>query len=521
LARRRRLSVLAVGLSALLIRLCALPLMPVPQPFIHDEFSFLLAGDTFASGRLTNPTHPMWQHFESFHITQKPTYMSMYFPAQGMVLAAGQKIAGNPWYGVCASAALMCSAICWMLQGWLPPGWALLGGFLAVLRLGLFSYWVNGYYGGAVAAIGGALVLGALPRVMRRAGAAEILLMALGVALMANSRPYEGMLLCVTVAGALVWWLGFKEHPPGLVLLRRSAPALALLAVTAGCMAWYDYRVFGDPFTLPYEVNRATYASAPFFLWESPRKEPVYRHQVMREFYSKWELGDFLYAKTPAGFLSGTAQKVGITVFFFYGIALFIPLVMLPWVVRDRRVRFLVIASGVFALGLSVNAWLFPHYVAPFAGALYVLLLQAMRHLRAGRRGGQRYGLALVRMVPVLCVVLAGIRLLAAPLGIVLNRWPTMWYGTAPLGLERARVLSELESYPGRQLAIVRYGAAHSVFDDWVYNAADVDGAKVVWAREMDGPHNAALRKYFGDRRVWLVEPDAIPPKVSPGVPSH
>jgi hypothetical protein len=200
---------------------------------------------------------------------------------------------------------------------------------------------------------------------------------------------------------------------------------------------------------------------------------------------------------------------------------LFIPLVMLPWVVRDRRVRFLVIASGVFALGLSVNAWLFPHYVAPFAGALYVLLLQAMRHLRAGRRGGQRYGLALVRMVPVLCVVLAGIRLLAAPLGIVLNRWPTMWYGTAPLGLERARVLSELESYPGRQLAIVRYGAAHSVFDDWVYNAADVDGAKVVWAREMDGPHNAALRKYFGDRRVWLVEPDAIPPKVSPGVPSH
>jgi len=516
LARKPRLSVLAVGLSALLIRLCALPLMPIPQPFIHDEFSFLLAADTFASGRVTNPTHPMWQHFESFHITQKPSYMSMYFPAQGLVLAAGKKIAGNPWYGVCASAALMCAAICWMLQGWLPPGWALLGGILAVFRLALFSYWVNGYYGGAVAAIGGSLVLGALPRIIRRATATDSLLMALGIALLANSRPYEGMLLCAPVLCALVWWLAAGEHPPALVLGRRAAAALMLLSLTGGCMAYYNDRAFGNPFTLPYQVNRATYASAPVFLWESPGKEPAYRHQVMREFYSKWELGDFLYAKTPAGFTSRTAQKLGTVVFFFYGTALFAPLVTLPWVVRDRRVRFLVVAGGVYALGLCVNAWLFPHYLAPFACALYVFLLQAMRHLRAWRPNRQPYGLAIVRIIPILCLLLAGVRLFAAPLGIAIHRWPTMWYGTEPLGLARARVLSELERYPGWQLAIVRYSATHSVFDEWVYNAADVDRSKVVWAREMDGPNNADLLKYFGDRRVWLVEPDLTPPKISP-----
>ena len=286
LARRKGLSVAVVGLAAFLLRLSILPLCPIPQPFIHDDFSFLLAADTFASGRLTNPTPAMWVHFESFHITMKPTYMSMYFPAQGLALAAGKVLTGHPWFGILVATALMCSGICWMLQAWLPPTWALLGGILAVLRLGLFSYWINTYSGaGSVAALGGALVLGALPRFMKKTRFRDAMLMAAGIILIGTSRLYEGILLCLPVACFLLWWMLFgSNRPTADTLIRRTALPLALIATAGAWMGYYNYRVFGSPLTLPYTADRAQYAIAPYFVWQSQRPEPAYRHDVMREF---------------------------------------------------------------------------------------------------------------------------------------------------------------------------------------------------------------------------------------------
>jgi hypothetical protein len=76
--------------------------------------------------------------------------------------------------------------------------------------------------------------------------------------------------------------------------------------------------------------------------------------------------------------------------------------------------------------------------------------------------------------------------------------------------------LHRLENTPGQHLIIVRYGRSHQSDPEWVYNAAEIDAAKVVWARDMGEQNNQELLQYFKDRNVWLLEPDESPPKLSP-----
>ena len=154
LAARRELCLILVGLAAFLAPAIHAYFSSVPEPKVQDEFSYLLAADTFARGRLTNPTHPHWRHFENLQVFHRPTYMSKYPPGQGLALAAGRVLFGAPIHGVWLSSAAAVVAVCWMLQVWSGPSWALVGAVVMILSLGVNDYWCQGYCGGMVAVMG-------------------------------------------------------------------------------------------------------------------------------------------------------------------------------------------------------------------------------------------------------------------------------------------------------------------------------------------------------------------------------
>jgi hypothetical protein len=506
------LSLVVAGVAPILLRLALQPMLHTPAPFVHDEFANILAGDTFAHGRVANPAHPLWKFFETFHVLQQPAYASMYPPAQGILLAAGQLLTGTPYAGVLLGVGLLCAAFLWMLRGWMPPEWAMLGASLAAIRLGLFSYWANSYWGGAPAAIGGALVAGAIPRIFRELHARDGVLLGIGLLLLATSRPYEGLWFSIPFGVAFVVWVvrggGLRRK-----LLHGVIPVAGVLLAGGVALGYYNWRVTGSAFEMPELVERHQYALLGNMLWDAPRPPPQYNNLEMRHFFVDYEPGLAEKPHNVLEFGEVLRRKAGVAIDFFLGPLLVVTLILAPGVLVSRRMRLLLAAVLSMAIGIACVRWrMNPHYFAPATCVVYAFVAAALQSTWVRARPVGRF---VVWGICLVALMMVAVRIFAGPLGVrlPLNSWN--WSVTGPRKPDRENLVATLHRMPDRFLVIVRYTAQHPPDREWVYNDADIDNAKIVWARDR-GAENERLIEYFHDRKVLIVEPDMEPVVVRP-----
>ncbi len=408
------------------------------------------------------------------------------------------------------AVAAMCAALCWMLQAWVPLQLGSLWRSLAVVRFGVASYWVNSYSGGCLAAIGGALVLGAYPRLLRKPAVWTSLLFGFGLVAIGYSRPFEGLAVAVPAVAALGYAV-IKKGARFWICIPAGAVAIAGLV---GLLA-YSKAVTGDPLRSPYAVNQATYGWPMTLPWFHP-PEIRFRHIELRRYYD-YEKETHDSNNSLLGEIKNSTLKAQPIWRFYFGPALSIPLILLPGVWRRRRIRLLLIAAGLTIVATLIDTGAMPHYAAAATGCFLAVVVVCFRGLCA-----RSYGVPLTAAVLAIMVLILGVRIgleqFHLPFTQKVNYFS--WCCVTPGNPNKDRILTALEQTGGKHLVIVKPKSDPQNLFQWIYNDADIDASLVVWAREMGADEDHQLIEYFRDRKVWLLDPNVSPPLLSPYAPA-
>ena len=344
-------------------------------------------------------------------------------------------------------------------------------------------------------------------------------LLALGLILLANSRPVEGLLFSLPVLIYLaVRIVRVDAVLRGKLLSQITLPAGLLLLAGVAWMLYYDIRTVGSPWAMPYMVNHAEYHISKPFIGQTMNPIPAYRHESMRRFYIIHELPDYLDSRSLWGVRQIVERNAAIVyVFFFCPVGL---LILAGWLRLLRRSAQALVALSAVAALLPSLAGLWPphgHYAAPATGAFILLGLVGLRLLgtmklrmpqRTQQRSGpgtpsKRVGRGLARAV----VMLLAAALLAATWTKIMDPFElnsVQANSPLPLRIERERIESELSRMEGRHLVIVYYDARDIPGEEWIVNQPDLRSAKIIWARDMGTAKNEELIKAYPGRHVWF-----------------
>jgi hypothetical protein len=328
--------------------------------------------------------------------------------------------------------------------------------------------------------MGGALVLGGWVRLMSRSAIAPVPLVMLGIGLiiLANSRPYEGLVLVIPLMSILLW--------------RRWRILLALLVIllpAAIVMGWYNFRITGHVLRMPFQEYSNQYDVYPKFWFLPKHAQPAYSSEALAGIHTIYERGDYDALRTIRGLMMISLMRLRtlIAIHARPWILLF-PLsigILLPRI-TDEKIRWIWITVVIFLFGLWAENFFLPHYAAPLSAGMLVLLILGWRRLWQWSK------------------VTAWAVCVGFTIGATLS-------AAAPVdpGSERTGQIELVENdgslQTGKHLLFVRYTRDHLLHDEWVYNRADIEGSRIIWARSLGKASDALVAKHYSGRSVWIL----------------
>ncbi len=478
-----------------------------PEPAIQDEFGYLLTADTFSHGHLTNLPHLFWKHFEFEYILQQPTYNSKYPVGQAVFLAIGQILTGYPIVGVWFSGALACLACFWALRAWLlSETWAFYGGVLTAVHPLIFT-WSQNYWGGFVAMLGGALCFGGILRIIRTQHIFDAVVVAIGLAILSNSRQFEGLLFSLPLVLFLLVW-SIKKFAdfasPMKTFSKVYVPILFVMLLNFTWLAAYNYHVTGDALKLPYIAYNEQYDHSPIFIFQSLDTPKVDNQKSLENGdadISTNHIRKSDHLTNP--FIRGFMWLLDFLVWFTVSPLLFVVFVCgLIVSVRSRHCTLALLLLLFFVLGVQISSYFFPQYLAPAFCLIILFSTHGARYLWQLDKY-QLFNRTAIILLPI--ALFTGIMLFG-----VIHAKRTVQQDA---GHQRAMTESYLKSLPGKHLILVDNPSKLTNTNLFVYNKANIDDSSVIWARQISQDEDRKLLDYFSDRRVWLLSltPEGTP----------
>jgi hypothetical protein len=495
-AERTRWCMLLLAILPVVLRLLLLSHHPVPEFDAYDEFSLLLSADTLRHFRLANPPHALPQFFETFFVLQEPTYSSAYPIGQGLALAIGWSIFGLPWAGVLLGPAAFCSLCYWMLRGWTTPGWALLGGMLAVIEFGPLNQWTNSYRGGTLAAAAGCLVFGSLPRLRAARRTRDALLLGTGLGLHLLLLPYETIFLLFAVL------LFFRPVMRSDVAKLAGITALAILPAVFVTLL-QNQQVTGSWTTMPTTVSQYQYGVPASLTFQA---QPVPHRQLTPQQALDYKMQRSFHpaAETISSFFQRLEYRVRFFRFFFLP-PLYLAAAAFFASLREYRFVWVVSTLTIFAVGANFVPVFQTQAIAAVTSLFILVAITGLQQITRLNIRGHPVGREAAGLIVILCFAHF-----------------LFWYGMhaaddqeVSMSARRSTVDQELARIPGQLLVFVRYMPRHIFQNEWVSNAAAMDASRVVRARDLGPAENEKLLRYYPGRIALLLEPDYRQPRLS------